>query len=131
MSIPAWQVINWAPVHIHLRDFQRTCASFRHLGTSVHLDADHADLRCGQALWGMEQDGRWIGVAFEWAEMINHVVTLSDPMQILSNVRLMQDDGESLDDTYRIVQLNTAIHELDWQQEIPSQRGGWTERLAA
>ncbi len=131
MSIPAWQVINWTPVQIKLRDFQRTRSAFRHLGTSVHPGADQADLRCGQALWGMQCGQEWIGLAFEWAEMDNRVVALSDPMQILSNVTLLRDDGECLEDAHRIVEFNTAVHELDWQQEVPGERPVWAERLAA
>lgn len=131
MSIPAWQVINWAPIKLDLDDFQRTCASFRHLGTTIHADAEHSDLRSGQTVWGVERDGRWVGVAFEWAEMTNHVVALSDPMQVLSNVMLVEADGESVGERARIVHLNTAIHELDWQQQIPSRRPLWAERLAA
>jgi hypothetical protein len=131
MSIPAWRVINWAPVQIKLRDFQRTCAAFQHLGTSVHQAGDGGEPRCGQALWGAERDGQLIGVAFEWAEMTGEIVALSDPMQILSNVKLLQDDGECMDDLTRIVQLNTAIHELDWQQQIPARAARFSERLAA
>ena len=83
MSVPAWQVINWTPVKLELPDFQRTFSSFKHLGTTIHADAEQSDLRSGQAVWGMEHDGRWIGVAFEWAEMTNHIVALSDPMQVI------------------------------------------------
>lgn len=131
MSVPAWQVINWTPVKLELPDFQRTFSSFKHLGTTIHADAEQSDLRSGQAVWGMEHDGRWIGVAFEWAEMTNHIVALSDPMQVLSNITLVAADGARVDDGQRIVQLNTAIHELDWQEQIPSRRPLWAERLAA
>lgn len=131
MSIPAWHVINWAPVRISVRDFQRTRCAFRHLSTAVQSDGDQEGLRSGQTLWGMECGGRWLGVAFEWAEMTQDVAVLSDPMHILTNVELVEEDGRPVADALGLVHLNTAIHELDWQQQIPGRPPVWAERLAA
>ena len=133
MSIPAWHVINWAPIRLSVHDFQRTRCAFRHLSTSVQPGGDGDQLRTGQALWGLEVGGRWLGMAFEWAEMTDQVAVLADPMHILSNLELCDDAGHPVGDALGIVHLNSALHELDWQRLIPARRARplWDERLAA
>jgi hypothetical protein len=46
------------------------------------------------------------------------VPALSDPMAVLSNVRLVDDDGRPLDEGLRLVHLNSAVHELSWQSHL-------------
>lgn len=129
MTVPAWHVINWSTVPIAARTFRSAYARFTHLGTNISEDSPH--LRCGQALWGLRVGSQMVGIAFEWAEAARGVPVLADPMQILSNVTLLDDDGRPLDDSARIVELNTAVHEIDWQEQLAARRRTTPERLAA
>jgi hypothetical protein len=46
-------------------------------------------------------------------------------------VTLLDDDGRPLNDAARIVELNTAVHEIDWQQQLADKRQSTLQRLAA
>ena len=74
--------------------------------------------RQGQALWGGCIKGRHVGIAWDWAEVTSSVVAMSDPMKVLTNLVLTDDDGCILDDGATVLQLNGAIHELPWQDVV-------------
>lgn len=129
MTVPAWHVINWSSVPIAARAFRGAYPRFKHLGTHVAEDAD--GVRSGQALWGLHVGENVIGLAFDWAEITRGVPVLSDPMQILSNVALLDEQGQPLPESDRIVELNTAVHEIDWQEQLSLRRWPTQQRLAA
>lgn len=129
MTVPAWHVINWSTVPIATRAFRDAYGRFTHLGTNISEESPQQ--RCGQALWGLRVGSQVVGIAFEWAEAARGVPVLADPMQILSNVTLLDDDGRPLNDAARIVELNTAVHEIDWQQQLADKRQSTLQRLAA
>lgn len=129
MTVPAWHVINWSRVPIAARVFRSAYANFTHLGT--HIDEEAAGTRSGQALWCLHVGKELVGLAFDWTETTPGVAVLSDPMQILSNVALLDDRGQPLDESARIVELNTAVHEIDWQHQISIRHWPTQHRLAA
>lgn len=129
MTIPAWQVMTWDTVPMDMSELEQTITRMQHLGTSVRLDADDSEKRCGQALWGAEVKGHRIGIAWDWAEVVRDVVAMVDPMKILSNITLVADDGTTLDPRHQIVALNNAVHELHWQAQIRSSRQLWRDTL--
>lgn len=129
MTVPAWHVINWSSVPIATRAFRGAYSLFTHLGT--HIDEETTGTRSGQALWGLRVGKDVVGLAFDWAEITRGVPVLSDPMQILSNVALLDDQGQPLPEAARIVELNTAVHEIDWQHQISIRHWPTQHRLAA
>ena len=131
MPIPAWQVITWSPVVATVDQFARSVRRFRHLGTSVHVDERGRGLKYGQVLWGVADDAGPMGVAWDWAEVDDHVIALADPMKVLSNLNLVNDDGSALSESHRIVRLNTAIHALRWQDQLAGVHDRPQPRLAA
>ena len=131
MAIPAWQVISWSPVVTTVEAFEREVAKLRHLGTTVHEAESGGGQRQGQVLWGVDEPSHEIGIAWDWAEVRADVVALVDPMKVLSNVTLVDDDGVCLDDSRRIVHLNNAIHGLQWQEGGTGPRAFFQERRAA
>lgn len=135
MTIPAWQLISWKPVLTTLPDFRRALAQMRPFGDSP-VDGGvpggpRDGPRQGQALWAATLKGQPLGLAWDWAEVRKDVVALCDPMNVLSNVRLVDDEGAPLGAAERVLHLNSAIHELDWQAHVMPRRVGWAQPMAA
>lgn len=120
MSIPAWQVITWAPRRVPLADWSVMSGRLRHLGTSVYVDERGGASPHGQVLWGTERDGAMLGIAWDWGQVVPGVVAMSDPMALLSNIVLVDDIGEPLPESTRTLHFNRAIYRLDWQRAVLS-----------
>lgn len=118
MPIPAWQIIAWDQVTTTVDEFDRAVTKLRHLATSVHGDDADSGLKHGQVLWGAEADGKMIGLAWDWAEVREDVIAMTDPMRVLSNLQLVAGDGSRLRESERLLHLNCAIHELRWQRHL-------------
>ncbi|MBI5718323.1 MAG: DUF4902 domain-containing protein [Burkholderiales bacterium] len=134
MTIPAWQLISWKPVLTTLPEFRRALIQMRPLGDAA-ADGPPSEPRLGprqgQALWAMTLQGLPLGLAWDWAEVRDDVVALCDPMNVLSNVRLVDDEGAPLGDAERMLHLNSAIHDLDWQAHVVHRHSGWAQPMAA
>jgi len=122
MSIPAWQVITWRPVCARVDEWDQMIRKFRHLGTSVRVEPSEDTLMCGQMLWGVMSGDKQLGMAWDWKEVRPNVVVMTDPMSILSNIGFTLDDGISVSEGDRLLQLNNAIHDLPWQKRIRALR---------
>jgi hypothetical protein len=134
VTIPAWQLISWKPVLTTLPEFRRALVQMRPLGESTTDGArwgPRPGSRQGQALWAMSHQGLPVGLAWDWAEVRDDVVALCDPMNVLSNVRFVDAEGAPLGDAERMVHLNSAVHELDWQTHVVKKHSGWAQPLAA
>lgn len=134
MTIPAWQLISWKPVLTTLPEFRRAMTQMRPLGEAGvggPFCGPRSGPRQGQALWAVTHQGLPLGLAWDWAEVRDDVVALCDPMNVLSNVRLVDEEGAPLGDAERMVHLNSAIHELDWQAHVVQKHAGWAQPLAA
>lgn len=113
---PAWIVCAWPPLlwqasrapQLHL------C----HLGTSVLSSGDHACLSSGQTLWGDASDLQSAGVAWDWVELQQGVVAMSDPLGLVTNLKLLDDSGEALTQIQAAVRLHQLVHCLPWQNEV-------------
>ena len=92
-------------------------STLKFFGWSQGDAAQGEGLRCGQAIWGSaaEEGDAPFGLAWDWEEVKDGVVALSDPMTIVSNVVLLED-GKPVDEFKRIVHLNNAIYQLPWQR---------------
>ena len=113
---PAWIVYAWAPVL-----WQASSAPqlhLVHLGTRVLTFGD-ADGPCsGQTLWGDHSEQRAAGVAWDWVELRQGVVAMSDPMGLVTNLRLIDAQGEVLSHTQIALHLHHLVHALPWQNEV-------------
>src|SRR5580765_4319217 len=110
---PAWVVYAWAPVlwqasaapHLHLV----------HLGTRVLSFGDDDGPCSGQTLWGDRTDDCAAGVAWDWVDVRHGVVAMSDPLGMVTNLRLLDAHGEMLSQTQIAVHLHQLVHALPWQ----------------
>lgn len=113
---PAWIVYAWAPVL-----WQATSATdlhLVHLGTRV-LSFGDDDAPCsGQTLWGDHSEACATGVAWDWVEVRQGVVAMSDPLGMVTNLRLLDARGEILSQTQIAVHLHQLVHALPWQSEV-------------
>lgn len=131
MLVPVWTVASWKTVVASSRAFSRHAMHLTHLGTCVQPRTGSGGRRCGQVLWGTRTPEGMVGLAWDWAEVRDSVITLSDPMTIMSNVKLVDADGESLSESERILHMNNVVHELNWQGSLREARKSEALALAA
>jgi hypothetical protein len=128
MATPAWTVITWPEVFATVEQLGNALQHMQPLDTSS--DGASGAGRQGQALWGGCINGRHVGIAWDWAEVTKSVVAMSDPMKVLTNLVLMDDQGCILDDGASVLQLNGAIHELPWQDVVLSSAANAAQRVS-
>ena len=72
----------------------------------------------GQTLWGDDSEDRAAGVAWDWVELRRGVVAMSDPLGMVTNLRLLDAYGEVLNQSQVAVHLHQLVHALPWQSEV-------------
>ena len=110
---PAWIVCAWPPLlwqasrapQLHLT----------HLGTRVLNFGDESGPCTGQTLWGDECEDQSAGVAWDWVRLQPGVVAMSDPLGLVTNLKLLDDHGEALTNLEAAVRLHQLVHALPWQ----------------
>lgn len=114
--ISPWSLRAWPPVL-----WQAGRASglqFHHLGTRVTLPGDRLCGLSGQTLWaGSSADGE-AGVAWDWIQISRGIVAMADPLSVVTNLRLIGDEGEVLTALESARFLNEIVHTLPWQYEV-------------
>src|SRR5947208_2419668 len=83
-TTPAWVVYAWPPLLWQVNQVQSLPLS--HLGTRVLSYGDECQPPSGQTVWGQADDGRNAGVAWDWVEIRDGVVAMSDPLALITNV---------------------------------------------
>lgn len=113
---PAWTLRAWPPVYRAVG--QPLPRHFEHHGTHVFPPDAHTRARAGQTMWVWAcADGR-IGVAWDWVQLSHGVVAMLDPMAVLTNLKLLGDDGEVLTSWQAARHLNAIVFALPWQHEV-------------
>jgi hypothetical protein len=131
MAIPAWAVVGWPEVFATVEELEEAVPHMRLLSASLQFDPEDPAHRHGQALWGGSIKGHQVGIAWDWAEVMNSVVALRDPTRVISNVILTDSEGRMLDDNSCMLELNGAIHGLPWQEQVLAPPARSMRRLAA
>ena len=73
---------------------------------------------CGQTLWGDASDEHATGVAWDWVELPQGVVTMSDPFGLVTNLRLINEQGDVMSPSQVAIHLHPLVHALPWQREV-------------
>jgi len=102
-----------------------------HLRTGVHSVEGSQHPERGSTVWGGELAGQGFAIAWDWSEVRGRTVALADPMCVLSNVMLVEDDGLVMDQGQKLLHLNTAVYCLRWQRVVMARYTHSEERLAA
>lgn len=130
-EIPVWSVKSWPAVRTSIRDLYRAAPRFRALGCQTQSKTPAGRLS-GQVLWGARVSGKQIGIAWDWAEVRRRVVVIADPMQIITNLVLLDDSGNALTYQSSLLQVHNVIHQLEWQFRVLPVEQSMTEmRMAA
>jgi hypothetical protein len=107
----------WRPAAVRQHQWSDALRRFRSI--CVERRSRHADgLAYGQALWGAADSAQPMALFWEWSELSPGVVALADPLRVLSNVTLLSSDGLKLGERLALLELNCAVHGLDWQPEV-------------
>jgi len=111
-------IANWRPVTRTVRDWTHDTRRFKRIATTHASLRGGAGVRSGRALWGLWTRDCPMGIYWEWAELRPGVVTLSNPLNVHSNVALLSDCGDPLDGPRMLLELNNAVHAMNWQREV-------------
>ncbi len=91
---------------------------FHHLGTRITLGGDLPGPTAGQTVWAAHAKEGEAGMAWDWVQIAHGVVAIADPMSVVTNVRLIGDEGEVLTAVQAARFLNELVRALPWQQEV-------------
>ncbi len=91
---------------------------FHHLGTHVSPVGEGPGCVAGQTVWTARAAEGDAGMAWDWIEIARGVVAIADPLSVVSNVRLVNDEGEVLTALQAARFLNEMVRALPWQQEV-------------
>lgn len=114
--IPAWIVCAWPP--ILWQASRAPQLRLQHCGTRVLTFRDGDTPSAGQTLWADAGDPQAAGVAWDWVEIESGVVAMADPFGLVTNLHLVDDDGEPLNDVAAAIRLQEVLHGLPWQAAV-------------
>lgn len=110
-SIRAWPPILWqAGRESQLR--------FHHLSTRITMPGVGHSRMAGQTIWGSHSEDGDAGVAWDWVQICGDVVAMADPLSVVTNLRLVGEEGEVLTALESARYLNEIVHGLPWQSEV-------------
>lgn len=72
----------------------------------------------GQTLWAWHSEEGDVGMAWDWIQLTHGVVAMADPMAVVTNLRLVGDEGEVLTAIESARHFNWIVHALPWQHEV-------------
>lgn len=110
-ALRAWPTVLW-------QAHQALGLRLQHLSTDITCSSEpHAPCR-GQTLWAGDGRGREAGLAWDWVQITPGVVTLADPMSVITNLRLLGGRGQVLTALEAARYLNDIVHRLPWQTQV-------------
>lgn len=116
MMTAAWQVVSWPPV-LWQAEASKTLRLV-HLNTEV-LSGGDQDAPCsGHTVWGTQAPDGPAGMAWDWVQMPQGAVALTDPLALVTNVWLLDRTGQVLSPIQAAPRLNEIVHQLPWQREV-------------
>ena len=113
---PPWTLRAWPPLLWQVGKSEPL--RLQHLGTQVTSAGDLLTHTVGQTLWAWRGNDGDVGMAWDWVQLARGVVAIADPMAVLSNLRLINDEGEVLTAFETALHLNDIVHGLPWQREV-------------
>lgn len=129
---PAWIVYAWPRILCAVEALSGL--QFAHLSTQVLVAGAGRRPSTGQTLWLSRSGESAAGVAWDWVSQPPGVVALADPMSLVSNIQLLNDEGEVLAPFELALELNGVVHGLPWQDQVQralSAAGQGTGSMAA
>ncbi|HEY6356338.1 MAG TPA: hypothetical protein VIY30_17780 [Burkholderiaceae bacterium] len=72
----------------------------------------------GQTIWGASAANAQAGMAWDWIQLPAGVVAMADPLSVVTNLRLVNPDGDELTPLESLRHLNEVVRGLPWQDEV-------------
>lgn len=72
----------------------------------------------GQTVWSARASDGDAGMAWDWVQIARGVVAIADPLSLVTNVRLIGEEGEVLTALQSARFLNELVRSLPWQREV-------------
>lgn len=89
------------------------------------LASDSLGPPAGQTVWAASVADCQAGMAWDWVQVTQGVVAIADPMSLVTNVRLIGEEGEVLTAQQSARFLNELVRTLPWQQEVHRALSAW------
>jgi len=118
MGAAAWNVINWAPVLATPKQLLDATKFMEASHSGFYREDSGVKPTAGQALWRGSIESRPFGLSWDWVQMARGAVIMADPMTILTNLVLIDDDGHPVSAAQTVLHLNNAVRELKWQGHV-------------
>jgi hypothetical protein len=116
MTTAAWRVVSWAPVLWQAASAPQL--QLIHLSTAV-LNRGDVEMPCsGHTVWGTQAPEGPAGMAWDWIQIQQGVLTLADPLALVTNLWLLDPAGQVLSPMQAAPHLNGIVHALPWQDEV-------------
>lgn len=126
----ASSIAMWLPIDVKLQHWAGASRRLRHCTSMQRRRGPDDFVEHGETTWAMNSTLGTMTILFEWAEVTRGVLALANPMGIVSNVRLMTDEGDLLTPAQTLLELNFTVHELDWQTVVASKIESWRDAAA-
>lgn len=90
----------------------------RHLRTQITSPGDLTFRSMGQTFWAWHSDDGEVGMAWDWVQLGPGVLAMADPMAVVTNLRLVGNEGTVLSPWEAAPHFNHIVHSLPWQREV-------------
>lgn len=114
LAVMPWSLRAWPPLLWQVGE--SVPAEFHHLGTRV--TGGPQGRVAGQTIWAGTVAGGEAGMAWDWVEISHGVVAMVDPMSVITNLRIVGDEGSVLTAAEASLFLNLIVRNLPWQDEV-------------
>jgi len=115
-ACPPWTVRAWPPLLCQVNNLRPLM--LRHLGTRVTNPGDQVSRTSGQTIWAAAAAEGQAGMAWDWIQLPAGVVAMADPLSVVTNLRLVNTEGDTLTALESLRCLNEVVHTLPWQDEV-------------
>lgn len=115
-TVTPWSLRAWPPLLWQLGATSRV--RFQHLDTRILFAGGGCEPVAGQTVWAAQGGEGDAGMAWDWIQIGHGVVAIADPMSLVTNLRLVGDEGVVLTAHEAARFLNEFVRALPWQHEV-------------
>lgn len=126
---PPWTLRAWPPLLWQVG--REVPSGLHHLSTQITHAGDPTSGTAGQTLWAATADTGTVGLAWDWVQLQGGVLAMADPMAVITNLRLVGDEGALLTPYASARFFCAMVHALPWQQTVEHAVGQALEQAGA
>ena len=115
MGLQPWSAVDERTIEWRVTQDESGMPGFAHCSTTV-VRLGNAGCANGVAYWATELKGKTLFIAFDWIEVRQGVPILTDPNAIVTNLRLVDQEGAPISELGHVAQITKMVHHLTWQE---------------